>query len=53
METEYGKLCKKFDYLSYINFLFFFILRKIIMLVVLYILVIYLILNFENIIIVY
>lgn len=53
MEMEYGKLYKKFDCLSYINFLFFFIVRKIIMLVVLYILVIYLILNFENIIIVY
>lgn len=28
MEMEYGKLYKKFDYLSYINFLFFFYFKE-------------------------
>lgn len=51
METEYGKLYKKSDYLSHINFSFFFTLRKITMPVVSHILVIYLTLNSENIII--
>lgn len=51
MEMEYGKLYKKSDYLSHINFSFFFTVRKITMLVVSHILVIYLTLNSENIII--